>query len=48
METINKWTEHVVRDFLQERENRAAIVCDTILYGRTAFGGMRNRNYLAI
>lgn len=27
METINKWTEHVVRDFLQERENRATVIC---------------------
>lgn len=28
METISKWSEHVVRDFLQERENRATDICN--------------------
>lgn len=53
MKTVNKWIEHVVRDFLQERENRATVICNTILFGLGGSGGgdgsgddgMRNRNY---
>lgn len=29
MKTINKCMEHVVRDFLQERENRDTVICNT-------------------
>lgn len=32
--------EHVVRDFLQERENRAIVMCNTILYVYTPVCGI--------
>lgn len=40
METINKWIEHVVRDFLRERENRAMVICNTILLDGGGHGGI--------